>query len=353
MPGWQRKFEPLRKAGKIAIVGVVQEQHADRARLYAQWRGIEWPILVDSLNLYGNSVVPIVMLVDEAGRIVRQKLDEFLKADVASPIKRESVALDPGVKEFLDGELDVAAAKFEKAAAQSDTRVLFRLGVALRARAESKARRTGDAQSAVVMWEWALRIDPNQYIWRRRIQQYGPRLSKPYNFYGWVRQARKEIEKRGEKPVPLDVEPKGAELMDRNLVSYDPKPDPDPQGKIDRDKGVLLEVECFATPWTVRPGERVRVRLNFRPAKADWNNEGQILTATLKGAGFKVMEGQMTHSNLGSGMRTLECEVEIAADAKSGELKVPGYALYDVCVKADGTCVYRRQDFQLTVNVKR
>jgi len=353
MPGWQAQFEPLRKAGKIRIVGIVQEQHAERARLYAQWRKIEWPILVDSLNLYGNSAVPIVMMVDEAGRIVRQKLGEFLAAKPVMRAAREQIALDPGVKAFLAGDLDGAISEFGKRGLAPNPISLFRLGVAFRARADSKGRKPRDAQTAVVMWEWALRLTPNQYIWRRRIQQYGPRLSKPYNFYGWVQQARTAIEKRGETPLPLTVEPRGAELMDRDLVVANALPDSDPERKITRDAGKLVDLECFVTPWTVAPGERVRVRLNLRPAAAEWNNEGQELSATLKGPGFRVVEGQLTHANRGSGLRTLECEVEIAADAKIGKLKIPGYALYDVCVKADGTCVYRRQEFTVTLNVSR
>jgi hypothetical protein len=350
MPGWQAQFEPLQKVGKIRIVGIVQEQHADRARLYAQWRGIDWPILVDSLNLYGNRAVPIVQFVDEAGRIVDAKLDEFVAAPPVMRAAREAIALDPGVKSFLDRDLDGAVAAFEK---DTSAEGLFRCGVALRARAESKNRRPSDAQSAVVMWGNALALNPNQYIWRRRIEQYGPRLTKPYNFYGWVHEARAEIEKRGETPLSLAVEPRGAELMDRGaVVAADALPDPDPQGRIDRDAGKLVELECFATPWTAKPGERVRVRLNFRPADADWNDEGQALTATLKGPGFKVVEGQLTGSAGGAGMRTLECEIEIDATAAAGELKIPGYALYDVCVRTDGTCVFRRQEFAVTVNVK-
>ena len=51
-----------------------------------------------------------------------------------------------------------------------------------------------------------LDIDPNQYIWRRRIQQYGPRLDKPYPFYDWgAASAREEIAARGETPVGLTV----------------------------------------------------------------------------------------------------------------------------------------------------
>ena len=118
MPGWQRTFEPFLKDGKLAIAGIVQEQHADRARLYAQWRGITWPILVDSLNLYGNRVVPIVMGVDEAGRVavvgIRSKaqLEALLAAPAAKPARREPDALPSGAAEFLAGDWNGAVRKF-------------------------------------------------------------------------------------------------------------------------------------------------------------------------------------------------------------------------------------------------
>ena len=69
----------------------------------------------------------------------------------------------------------------------------FHLGVAYRKRYDSDHRQPEDFQMAVEHWGKALDIDPNQYIWRRRIQQYGPRLDKPYSFYDWVGEARREI----------------------------------------------------------------------------------------------------------------------------------------------------------------
>ena len=62
----------------------------------------------------------------------------------------------------------------------------FHLGVTYRKRYDSDHRQLEDFRKAVEHWDQALDIDPNQYIWRRRIQQYGPRLDKPYSFYDWV-----------------------------------------------------------------------------------------------------------------------------------------------------------------------
>src|SRR5277367_3947434 len=102
----------------------------------------------------------------------------------------------------------------------------------------------GDFQAAVNAWGHALELDPNQYIWRRRTEQYGPRLAKPYAFYDWVVQAKAEVSRRGETPVPLTVEPHGSELAGpvRDVLAQAAGPlEPDPNGQIHRDQERLIE----------------------------------------------------------------------------------------------------------------
>jgi len=33
------------------MVGIIEEQHPDRAQLFMQWKQMGWPVMVDSLNL--------------------------------------------------------------------------------------------------------------------------------------------------------------------------------------------------------------------------------------------------------------------------------------------------------------
>ena len=110
--------------------------------------------------------------------------------------------------------IDQTIAAYQEVAERNpdDGMTHFRLGVAYRMRYDSQERREGDFQTAIDEWSAALALDPNQYIWRRRVQQYGPRLDKPYPFYDWVPAARDEIVARGEQPVPLVVEPRGSEF---------------------------------------------------------------------------------------------------------------------------------------------
>ena len=61
------------------LLGVTQEQHADRCRLFAQWKQFDWPILHDPINLLEAPAVPIVVAIDEHGivRAVRPRPETF------------------------------------------------------------------------------------------------------------------------------------------------------------------------------------------------------------------------------------------------------------------------------------
>jgi hypothetical protein len=244
------------------------------------------------------------------------------------------------VRAYLRGDWSDAIGAFEK------RRDFFKLGVAYRARSESDARTPGDAQRAVDSWQAALDRDPNQYIWRRRIQQYGPRLDKPYNFYGWIEQARKEIRARGETPLALRVEPRGAELIDNRSKGNLGHSDKDPDGKIQRDSKRRIAVETMVTPPYAKPGERVRIRFVFRAGTAKWNNEGEPLTVSVGG---KVVEAELVHDRAklahSGETRVLECEIEV----QKGQKSVKAYALYDVCIDDEGTCVYLRKDIEIPI----
>ncbi len=72
MPVWHNATKKWREKGDLVVVGITQEQHPDRCRLFAQWHGIDWPILWDPFNMTGSKVVPRVVLIDEHG-VVRSK----------------------------------------------------------------------------------------------------------------------------------------------------------------------------------------------------------------------------------------------------------------------------------------
>lgn len=380
------------------MLGIIQEQHPDRARLFMQWKQMDWPVLVDSYNLLGVAVVPLTVAIDEHG-IVRyvglrmqqaQSVTEKFVATVyekppetpALPAQRPDLAKlrlaaersgsAEAWRAYADAvavwggsqRLDEAIAAYQRAVELNpqDAAAAFRLGVAYRMRYDSANRKPADFQNAVQFWTRALDLDPNQYIFRRRIQQYGPRLVKPYPFYDWVQEARKDILARGEQPAPLSVEPAGAELAHparQFITRTDEAVEPDSEGKIFRDNGEFISVETTLVPPVVKPGGTIRVHLEFRPnavSKAHWNNEADGLVVWVKTpAGWQAEPRAVRLPNppepVSQETRRAEFEIRAPEDA-SGRVVVPAYALYYVCEDVNGLCMYRRKDIPIAVQVR-
>jgi tetratricopeptide (TPR) repeat protein len=379
----------------VQIVGIIQEQHPDRARLFMQWKQMDWPILIDSLNLQGVAAVPITLAIDEYGIIravnpERESIEtSFLSQSYPKPPGQTAAEIRPPDLKKLkaetsggsvsswrdyadaivmwgaDHQLGDAIAAYEKAisldSGQSPT--YFRLGVAYRKRYESSIRKRDDFQKAVEHWMRALEMDPNQYIWRRRIQQYGPRLDKPYPFYDWVTTARQDIQARGEKPTPLLVEPGGSELaspLKAFAMDQPSRQQTDAQGRVLRDKEGFISTEVALVPPAVPPGASTRVHLAFRPnlqRKAHWNNEAEDLVLWVDAPpGWQVSSRYLTVPNpkavVSQEIRNIEFELKCPEKAQPGSVKIPAYALYYVCEDVNGTCLYRRQDVGLEIRVR-
>ncbi len=358
---------------------------------------MDWPILVDSQNQLGVAVVPITLLIDEFGiirnrRPPRRGIAEFVEQWVGEEYEPPSVVDNsspeaPNIDELrratengtVDAwraygqaivnwggvdQIDEAIDAFAQAV-QIDPRhglTEFQLGVAYRKRFDSARRQLGDFQNAVDHWGLALAIDPNQYIWRRRIQQYGPRLMKPYPFYDWVPEAREEITARGQTPSPLIVEPGGAEFAQRaeSFIADDAvRAEPESAARIHRDREGFMLAEATVVPGVVSPGDAVRVHLSFSPnqkIKAHWNNEAQPMQLWVKlPKGWEIDRQAHTIANAATAVsletRIIEFELHVPADAALGRTTIPAYALYNVCEGANGVCLYRRQDVEIQLDI--
>ena len=379
------------------MLGIAQEQHADRCSLYAQWQKFDFPILHDPINLMGAKVVPLMLAIDETGvvRAVGPKLedfeDTFLNKDflageeapppAAKPSAPDIDALQKEAKQsnsieawrsLGDGltlwhgpdRLDEAISAYSHSLQIDPTDNLsqFRLGVCFLRRHESESRQPGDFQKAADLWGKALETDPNQYIWRRRIQQYGPRLNKPYPFYDWIRQAQTEVKERGEDPVTIQFPLSGSEIAQpvrKFLADSEKSSSPDPDGLLDRDTTGLIEVEAAVVPSRIRSGKSTRVHIDFLPSEsleAHWNNEAEPLQVWVE-----LPEGWETESLLleapqpeeieSTEMRHIDFGILTPEGLEPGLVSITAYALYYVCEGKNGTCQFLRKDIKMQIEI--
>ena len=350
----------------MQLVGLIQEQHADRCALFLQWKQMDFPVLVDTLNRTQVAAVPLLWALDEYGivRAVRPDFEwfanEFLDSEYSEPESEAPLPdADPVVDAFLDGDFDHCVDEWTRMAADGSARDAFLLGCAHRARYDTEARQSGDFQQAIAAWTLAVERDPNQYIFRRRLQQYGPDMEKPYPFYDWVEAARREIRARGEDPVPLSVEPAGAELAQpaRQFREVTAVEEPDPDARIDRDAEAMVVAEAVVAPWPVTPGESARITVELRPsADVHWTNDAGALHVVLSAPEHWRIDRNTAElsprddTDVSTEVRRADFQVMVPEGA-SGETTLQAYALYYVCRGEEGECVYRRQDVQIPVVV--
>jgi hypothetical protein len=393
VPVWHQKAQKFVDTGRLVIIGLVEEQHPDRCQLFLQWKKIGWPMLHDPINKTGQAGVPIVTAIDEHGivRLTRPDPDnleqDFLNKTFPKPAslptpgpaaapdrkalraKAEQTNRAEDWREYADAEVLWGGAAGVEAAIRAYRKAIrldtddavsrFRLGVCYRMRYDSPQRREGDLQRALTAWQDALDLNPNQYIWRRRIQQYGPRLEKPYPFYDWVAQARAEVRARGETPMALTAEPTGAELAppSRRFDASRETAPPDADGRITRDAGRYIRIESAVAPARVKPGAAARIHLVFRPNarhRAHWNNEAEPLRIRIHVPnGWAVDQRRIERPNpetlTSTEAREINFEIRVPENATPGKATLSAYALYNVCEDANGQCLFRRQDITIPV----
>ena len=381
--------------GELVLLGVTHEQHAERCQLFADWQQFEWPVLHDPINRIECQAVPITVAIDERGvvRSTRPSFawvrDEFLAGE--SPAQpAETVgpsATRPSLEDLVRraeqtgtaedwtavGDATVlwapdasasAVRAYQRALAAEPTPLRhFRLGVALRMKYESSDGQPDDFQHAVNAWKTALQNDPNQYIWRRRIQQYGPRLDKPYPFYDWVPDAIAEMTRRdGRSPAPLRVALSGAEIVeppDAQDSAPTSAPHPDPQHRVQRDLGRFVRIGPTIVPSSQDDQgkeAKFRLHLNFRlTGLAEWNNESEPLQVWFESEqSVSLAKRSLLHTNVSRSATSKEDRVlDVGLAKNSGETGVVrGFALYSVCEKSTQQCILRRQDFTVPIRME-
>lgn len=391
VPVWHELTRELREADELQVIGITQEQHPDRCSLYAQWQELDWPILWDPFNLTGSKAVPNIVGIDEHGVVRSKRLSkETFESDFVAREFEVPADLKPAPKKAPSelvqmtrygegtlehdhygaltkllwglGDVDEAIEILEAHAEErpDDGSFAFRAGVARRMRYDSARPRPGDFQAAVDHWGRALALDPSQYIWRRRIQQYGPRLDKPYPFYTWVDAARTDIEGRGETPLELRARLTPAELAQsqRGFREAAGATAPDPDGKIPRDESGMIQVETAVAFDTSGKNPVASVHLALRPdaaKKVHWNNESEPTRVWIGGDGLPTgwkLDAHLTSTTMppteiSNELRTVTFEVQLPRKNTSG--KLAGYVLFYACEDVNGECVYLRHDFEVEV----
>jgi len=192
-------------------------------------------------------------------------------------------------------------------------------------------------------------VNGAQYIWRRRIQQYGPQSDKPYPFYDWVAEAEKAVRDRGEDPVELKVRLTASELASPRgkleVSLLDEEPDAKGEITLDVDDFEILPVVLPATD-----GKKgvYRVHLVMRPkGRFSWNNEGGAMEVWL-GEGKGHVKGFSVSGNV---------NVATSSEVRDGEFEwvvkgnksIGGYVVFHVCAKDSGVCTIMRKGFQVNL----
>lgn len=241
---WNKKASQWADRDDVAVIGVAQEQHADRARLLCQWRRVTIPVLHDALNQSGETAAARVYCLD--GQAFVRAIDPDAKS-LAAFLKKSYRKKSKGIRELMTRapELKVVqrqAGESRNAAEwrtygdalfhHGETAVLheairtyqtgiqfepldawshFRLGVALRTRFDGGERQEGDLEAAVAAWKEAARLMPGNEIFALRAAQFDATAARAESLYGWVAEARKAVAKRGDTPVTLKAEPTDVE----------------------------------------------------------------------------------------------------------------------------------------------
>jgi tetratricopeptide (TPR) repeat protein len=381
---WHETIKTI-ASDNLAVLGVVQEQHSERTRLYKQWKQYDFPIAQDSVTKLGAAVVPIFIGIDEFGIVQNTKLrpkglKEFLDAEFDPPanpapvldkdIDFAKLAAENESAENLcllgDQEMlfrsseskrhDKAIEAYQSALEKDPTNgtIMFRLGVAYRQRYDEQSDNDTDFDLASKYWTMALASNPRQYIWRRRIEQYGPRLQKPYPFYDWVESAIDEIKQRGETPVQLTVELTQSEMADRSKPDYSSvETRPESTEEVERDTGSFVSIESTLVPGFVQPGKPATVHLRLVPAGAKWNNESKPLTIWVESDDAQFSKQLLTVDNpaQADSLENRVLEFDILVGEKAADCTIKGFALYTIC-NDHGVCMYQRQDFEVSVPLK-
>ena len=361
MPGWHAKTKDLVAANKLQVYGIAPEQYGDRMALFLQWKQLNFPVMMDPLNVMGVKAVPITLLVDQHG-VIRYRnpkakdLKAFLQSDYPEEKRKKSQPLSPEVEQALEAIQSEDIKKVQTASQQLGAIKLSKKNAATAFQAGVLARWLYDHeggpqtfQTAVEYWGKALEKIPSQYIWRRRIQQYGPRLDKPYPFYDWVKAARKDITNRNEVPTVLRVEPSGSEVAPpqrKNEPIRETREFSSAQDKLPNSHE-FLNVITTLIPHT-DDQDKGRLHLRLTPTqKAHWSSDAQEVELWLQRKNGKTIFLSDSATFLKPDQETSSDHRTLEADVSPSQLDGGKLILfYSLCETDNAVCRFLKTEFK-------
>jgi len=118
-----------------------------------------------------------------------------------------------------------------------------------------------------------------------------------------------------------------------------------------------VDLEQAVVPPAVSAGKSIRLHLLFRPNRAShWNNEAEPLRVFLSlpegwKADASMQESPLPPEATSDELRTVEFEIAAPEGAPAGKVTVPIHSFFYVCESRDGTCLYRRKDTAVEIEV--
>ena len=171
MPGWQKFYAAHHE--KINLVSIATDaQGTDVVKPWCEKAKSEFTTLVDRKNTLGQMLnlraVPYGILVDEAGRIVKEPFNIDVKDTETIDLLNKWID-DPRYNEALINQLESIIGN--KDSTTSQTYKLFQTGISL--------LDNGKRDEAISTWRKALHLDPQNWIIRKQIWA----VKNPDKFY--------------------------------------------------------------------------------------------------------------------------------------------------------------------------
>lgn len=238
---WNEQTRDLIKNHRLAVLAVSHDASPAQARLFFQWKKIDWPLAHDVINHCGVETLPLALYINEKGIIKQidpepEKLAKRLaKAKALKPREipesdREQL-VEPKITRRAASEgrsadslcihgdalvvagqppqIDEAIEVYKKATNEAPemAKAWFGLGVAhhMRAKLNQSADPSAadDGKAATAAWKKVRELAPDNQVFKIEIEEFKAKPAALKKLFEWVEEAKKEISDRGDKPVEV------------------------------------------------------------------------------------------------------------------------------------------------------